>query len=156
MGLKILANLFTTASGRKAMEDPERARSLIDFCNKSFGSCNHKVAFHSALALFNYLLAFENADMTEMQPVIQLALVGINYQVLSKPEITDKDTLMAVLLCQCRLLYKNHELTSFVEQEFKGPFKATMNALEDRASAMPVEVKQAIRDLTNMVNLEDD
>ena len=75
---------------------------------------------------------------------------------LSKAEITDKDTLMAVLLCECRLLYKNHELCVFVENEFKGPFKQTMSALEDRATTMPVEVKQAIRDVTNMVNLEDD
>ena len=141
MGLKILANVFTTASGKKAMEDPERARSLIDFCNKSFGSCNHKVAYHSALVLFNYLLAFENKDMTEVQPVLQLALIGINYQVLAKPEITDKDTLVAVLLCMCRLLYKNHELCTFVEKEFKGPFKETMSGVEDRATNMPVEVK---------------
>ena len=70
MGLKILANIFTTASGKKAMENPERATSLVDFCNKSFGSCNHKVAYHSALVLFNYLLAFENKDTTEIQPVL--------------------------------------------------------------------------------------
>ena len=83
-------------------------------------------------------------------------MIGINYQVLAKPEITDKDTLVAVLLCECRLLYKNHELCVFVENEFKGPFKQTMSSLEDRALEMPVEVKQAIRDVTNMVNLEDD
>ena len=141
MGLKILANIFTTANGRNAMEDLDKARSLVDFCNKSFGSCNHKVAYHAALVLFNYLLANEKKDLTEIQPVLQLALIGINYQVLAKPEITDKDTLVAVLLCLCRLLYKNHELCTFVEKEFKGPFKATMSALEDRALNMSNEFK---------------
>lgn len=73
---------------------------------------------------------------------------------LAKPEITDKDTLIAVLMCECRLLYKNHELCTFVEGEFKGPFKETMSALEDRATVN--EVKQAVRDVTNMVNLADE
>lgn len=70
MGLKILANIFTTASGKKALEDIEHARMLVDFCNKSFGSCNVKVVYHAALVLFNYLLVFENAELAEIQPVL--------------------------------------------------------------------------------------
>lgn len=42
------------------MQDLEKGKALIAFCYKSLGSCNHKVVYHSALVLFNYLLAYES------------------------------------------------------------------------------------------------
>lgn len=60
MSLKMLANIFTTPKGRASMTDPDKRGSLIEFCTKSFSSCNPKVVSHAAIVLFNYLLAFES------------------------------------------------------------------------------------------------
>lgn len=54
-----MANFFATNKGRAVMQDVERGKALIEFCNMSFASCNSKVVFTAALVLFNYLLAFE-------------------------------------------------------------------------------------------------
>ena len=42
------------------MQDIDRGKTLIDFCNKSFSSCNAKVVYHTALVLFNYLMTYES------------------------------------------------------------------------------------------------
>lgn len=55
------------------MTDPEKSTSLIEFCNKSFTSCNHKVVFHTALVLFNYLLAFEKVSKKDLKPILELS-----------------------------------------------------------------------------------
>ena len=153
MSLKLLANVFKTSKGRASMQDPEKAKALIEFCNKSFSSCNHKVAFHAALVLFNYLLAFENQSKVQYQALLQLSVRALCDEILSKESITDKDTLVAALLCICRCLYKNHEVTVWVEKEFKEPYQQTMAALEARASEN--EVKEAIKDALSMVSLEE-
>ena len=59
MSLKMLANIFSTSEGRGVMQDIGRGKDLIQFCTKSFTSCNPKVVYHAALVLFNYLLAYE-------------------------------------------------------------------------------------------------
>lgn len=59
MSLKMLANVFSTGQGKSVMQDIDRGQALIDFCNKSFASCNPKVVFHAAIVLFNYLLSYE-------------------------------------------------------------------------------------------------
>ena len=115
----MLANIFTTPKGRAAMQDPEKARSIIDFCNLSFTSCNPKVTEKAALVLFNYLLAFENQRNKDFNEVFQQSVVVIG-QVLEP--ITDKMTLLALLLCECRLLFKNHTVVSWVEDSNKAMF----------------------------------
>ena len=87
--------------------------------------------------------------------MLELAVTAINDQVLMNSQIADKDTLIAVLLCLCRLLYKNHDLTKWVETTFKETFKATLLSLAERASALPDEVKFAIKDVGSMVKLDD-
>ena len=76
-------------------------------------------------------------------------------EVLANPNMNDKDCLIAVLLCLCRLLFKNQDLTKWVETEFKATFKGTLAGLTERASALPDEVKFAIKDVQMMVNLDD-
>ena len=98
MSLKMLANIFSTARGRASMTDPEKSRSLIEFCNKSFTSCNHKVIFHTALVLFNYLLAFEKVSKKDLQPILELSFRAAN-EALGNQSLVDKDTLVAILLC---------------------------------------------------------
>ena len=155
MSLKMLANIFTTPKGRASMQDADKRGSLIEFCTKSFGSCNPKVVSQAGIVLFNYLLAFESESKKPIQGLLEQAITAINDQVLANPNINDKDTLIAVLLCLCRLLYKNHDLTKWVETSFKETFKTTMAALTERASTLPDEVKFAIKDVGMMVNLED-
>ena len=74
-------------------------------------------------------------------------------QVLAKTDLSDKDTLVALLLCECRILFKNHELVSMVEGEFKQAFKAVHQGIKERQGSVP-EVAQAIQDVTKMVDLE--
>ena len=82
-------------------------------------------------------------------------MTAITDQVLANQNMNDKDCLIAVLLCLCRLLFKNQDLTKWVETEFKAVFKSTFAGLTERASALPDEVKFAIKDVQMMVNLED-
>ena len=126
MSLKMLANIFTTPKGRAAMHDPEKRDNLIDFCTKSFSSCNPKVVSHAAIVLFNYLLAFESESKKLIQGLLGQAITAINDQVLANESMNDKDTLIAVLLCLCRLLYKNHDLTKWIETTYRETFKNTI------------------------------
>jgi len=71
MALKMLANVFSTPEGRAVMQDVEKGKSMIEFCNKSFSSCNHKVVYHAALVLFNFLLAFESDTKKKLQEVLE-------------------------------------------------------------------------------------
>ena len=44
----------------------------------------------------------------------------------------DKDTILALLLCECRILYKNQEMVTWVEEQFKLFFKETHTELSAR------------------------
>jgi len=35
-------------------------------------------------------------------------------EVLSNTQLADKDTIVALLVCECRLLYKNHDIVTWV------------------------------------------
>ena len=139
MCLKLLANVFTTAKGRASMRDQAKASYLIEFCNTSFKSCNQKVSFHAAVVLFNYLLAFETETKKPYNQLLELSIRGID-ELLKKPEITDKDTLVALILCICRVLFKNHEMCVFVEDPAQSFFKDTMMALKGRSASLAPEV----------------
>lgn len=147
----MLANIFLTQESRAAMQNIDKGRELIEFCNKSFSSCNHKVVYHAALVLFNFLMCFERDSKTKLQAVLEQSFKSID-EALSSEHLSDKDTLVALLLSECRILYKNHEMVTWVEEQFKLFFKETHSELSSR-SGHP-EVKQAIEDLFSMVTLE--
>lgn len=134
------------------MQDLDRGKTLIEFCNKSFGSCNLKVVYHAGFVLFNYLLAYESDSKTKLQQVLEQSLKSID-EALSNTALVDKDTLLSLLLCECRILYKNSEMVTWVEEQFKLFFKETHAELMSR-TAIP-EVKEAIQDIISMVTLED-
>ena len=146
MSLKLLANIFATSKGKAVMLDEEKARALIGFCNISFTSCNPKVSIHAALVLFNYLLITENENKRSYQSFLELAARGIEAQ-LKKD---DKDLLVTLLLCLCRILYKNHEITSWAENSFP-ELGQTLSDLKTRSASMPPEVGQALADVQSMV-----
>jgi proline dehydrogenase len=60
--LKFLANIFQTSEGKSIMQDVDKSIELIDFCAKSFTSCNDKIIYHAALVLFNEILCFQSDD----------------------------------------------------------------------------------------------
>ena len=73
---------------------------------------------------------------------------------LSVPRgINDKDTILSLLVCECRILYRNQDMVTFVEEQFKMFFKETHDEIDNRV-AFP-EVKQAIEDVKSMVELHD-
>ena len=154
MALKLLANIFATAPGKAVMTDPEKAQALVGFCTKSFSSCNPKVAYFSALVLFNYQLTFENAKKKNMQALYEQAFKAID-EVLNNVELVDKDTLVALLLAQCRLLFKNHDMTVWVETDFKSFFCETHTKLKNGPQGAIAEVGQALQDIYSMVKIEE-
>lgn len=125
MCFKLLANMFTTAGGRAVMQDIEKAKTLIEFCNQSFTSCNNKVIMHSALVLFNYLLTSENQNRKPLNDTLQQSITMLE-QVWQNEAQNERDVLMTTLLCMCRILYKSHDLTTWVEENFKSAFKGTL------------------------------
>ena len=82
---------------------------------------------------------------------MEQALKSID-EALSNQALTDKDTLLSLLLCECRILYKNHEMVTWVEEQFKLFFKETHTELDGRTS-FP-EIKQALSDVISMVSLD--
>lgn len=68
-------------------------------------------------------------------------------------ESLDEDCLSALIMCECRMLYKNHEMVCWVEESFKLFFKETHQKLSERTASS--KVKEAITDVLSMVNLED-
>ena len=152
MCLKTLANVFATQKGRALMQDLERGRQLVAFCNTSLRSVNVKVQLHTALVLFNFVLCFEKDSKKPLQPLLEATMKGID-EILSNQAVTDKDLQTALILCECRLLYMNHDLVTWVEEQFKLFFKETHSELAARSAH--AEVKQAVEDVFSMVNLED-
>ena len=136
MSLKLLANIFSTAKGRACMTDTAKAIYLVEFCAQSMSSVNPKVTFHAAITLFNYLLTFENASRKPLQEVLEQAIKSAT-EVLTRESLTDKDTLVALLISICRCLYKNHDLTVWVEKQYKVEFKQIMAGLTERSQGMP-------------------
>ena len=60
---------------------------------------------------------------------------------------------MALLLVECRALYTNAAMCTWVEESFKLFFKETHTEL--RKNAQQEDVQQAVDDLFNMLVLED-
>ena len=151
MSLRLLANIFASEKGRAAMQSIERGKSLISFCSKSFASCNTQVVLTSAYVLFNYLMTYEADSKSKLQQELEQGLKSID-EALSNQALADKDTMLALLLCECRILYRNNDTVTWVEEQFKLFFKETHTDLSNRA-AFP-EVKEAVQDLLSMVTLD--
>merc|ERR1712051_827881 len=138
MALKMLANVFSTSTGRIVMHNSEKAMALIQFCNQSMQSCNPKVTIHAALVLFNFLLTFENDSKQEYNEELKTSVRTID-GILK--QASDKDLIVTLSLCLCRLLFKNHDITTFVEKEHKQSFKETTDLLRERSAQLAPEVK---------------
>ena len=67
----MLANIFSTSQGKALMQDAKRAKTIIEFCNRSFTSCNAKVVQHSGFVLFNLLLSYEKDHKRDIQQELE-------------------------------------------------------------------------------------
>ena len=134
------------------MQDESKGLQLVEFCSKSFTSINPKVVYHAGLVLFNYLLCFQKESKKNLQNELEKAFKSID-EALSNEAIKDEDTLVALILCECRLLYKNHEMVTWVEESFKLFFVETHNQVKERVSG--AKVREAVLDVMSMVNLEE-
>lgn len=112
--LKFLANIFQTAQGKSIMQSVDKSIELIDFCTKSFSSCNDKIVYHAAMVLFNEMLCFESDAKKSLQPALEKAMSQIG-KALASLDMVDQDTLKALLLCECRILYKNSGVTAWAD-----------------------------------------
>jgi hypothetical protein len=113
------------------MQNLDKGEDLIEFCSKSFLSCNEKVVYHAALVLFNYILCYENDNKKPLQMVLEVAMKSID-EVLGNINMVDLDTLKALMLCECRILYKNSTMCAWVEEHFKLFFTETHNEVKKR------------------------
>ena len=129
----MLANIFSSEKGRKVMQNIERGKALISFCSKSFASCNPKVVYHAALVLFNYLMCYEGDSKTKLQSELEQGVKSID-EALSNQNLTDKDTMLSLLMCECRILYRNQDMVNWVEEQFKLFFKEAHAELGNRAA----------------------
>ena len=149
--LKFLANIFQTSEGKKAMQNVEKGIELLEFCTKSFSSCNEKVVYHAAMVMFNYMLCFESDNKKALQESLQKAMKQID-EVLGDMNMVDQDALKALMLCECRILYKNSGMCSWVEDHFRLFFTETHNEVKKRTQ-IPA-VKEVANDVLQMVDTE--
>lgn len=81
--------------------------------------------------LFNYVLCFESDNKKDLQPAFENCFKTID-EALGDINIVDQDTLKAMLLAECRILYKNSNMCSWVEDSFKLFFSETHNEVKKR------------------------
>ena len=102
--------------------------------------------------LFNYVLCFESDNKKALQPTLENCFKTID-EALGDINIIDQDTLKALLLAECRILYKNSTMCSWVEDSFKLFFSETHSEVKKRTQH--ASVKEAIEDVLSMVNIEE-
>jgi hypothetical protein len=146
-----LANLYSTESGRDLMQNEERALSLIQFCTRSFLSCSPKTVQYAAQCLFNHLLCTETDRLPKYSADLIQAIRAID-EVLGDKQNQDIDCLSAVLLVECRIMYKNHDVCSFMEDTFKQYFLETHTDLKRRHAANQ-SLAETCDDALSMVHL---
>ncbi len=122
--LKFLANAFQTEAGRRAVMDPAKAVSLTQFCATSLASANPKTVLHAALLLFNQMLCWSREHKRELTGELQAAFKAID-TCLSNKELVDPETLTALVLCECRILYQNLDMCQWLEDQFRLYFTET-------------------------------
>ena len=59
------------------MRDEAKSIQLVEFCTRSFASCNQKTVQHAAMCLFNHMLCFEG-DMKPLKSELHNALKQIS------------------------------------------------------------------------------
>lgn len=124
--------------------DIAKAVSLIEFLAKSFQSVNQKTVLHASMCLFNQLLCWEGESKSPLIDGLKESLKSID-TCLGNKELKEIETIKALLLCECRILYLNHEICTWVEEQFRLFFSETHNDLAKRM--VDQSIRGAIADL---------
>jgi len=82
---------------------------------------------------------------------MQQGLKAINTSINDK-ELTDQETLLALVLCECRILLSNAEMCKWVEEEFRGEFQQSHQLLCKRVPHQ--NVREAVVDVLSMLDFE--
>jgi hypothetical protein len=68
------------------------------------------------------LIVSETEFLPKFASDLQQSLRAIDEVLTEKQNLDDVECLTSVILCECRILYRNHETCSFVEESFKQYF----------------------------------
>lgn len=74
-------------------------------------------------------------------------------EVLGNIDMVDIDALKALLMCECRILFKNSSMCAWVEDHFKLFFTETHSEVKKRTQHQAV--KDAVNDVLIMVDVDD-
>ena len=145
--LKMLANIYLTESGKDFMQGDDASAALIKFCQYSIQSITPKVVFHAAILLFNHVLCYKR-DKSNISQLLENALLKIN-ELFADSSLVDFEASIALLLCECRILYTNKWICERITEKFEDIFKKNHQILELRVKNQ--KVKEAIDDVFMML-----
>jgi len=132
VSLQFLCNIFKTETGKRIMKnDLEKGIHLIEFCITSFSSINAPVQKRSALLLQNYLLCCDEERKKDVHNQLE-ACFRLLDEVLWNKELTDKETLMAILQVEGMAFFKNVDLCFWMEDIYAPRQKETWDSLYER------------------------
>ncbi len=143
----MLANIYHTDSGKDFMQREDASAAIVNFCNFSFSSVNPKVVFTAAILLINHILCFK-LDKSLLNELFEKALVTISEKLADK-KLVDPEALSGLLLCECRIVYKNKHAVEFIKNKLEPQFRKNHQNLKTRISAQVV--KEAVNDLLLMI-----
>lgn len=106
--------------------------------------------------LFNQILSLDQFDTSQKvqqmlnEQVHKDAMKAIDTCLNNKG--VEEETLKTLLLSECRILYRNHDMCQWVEDQFNMFFTETHTDLKVRTQ--DANTKDAIDDVTSMVEFE--
>lgn len=97
---------------------PGKSIALVEFCTVSFNSCNPKVVATASMVLFNHLLCYQSPDRSNIESALNTAIESISHRLRDEDIANEKDTLVAMILCECRILYREVNACIWVQDKF--------------------------------------
>lgn len=88
------------------------------------GSCNAKTVFTAAVIIFNHVLTFKGDLSSINNQLLPLLMTSIEVlsNAMTQKGVNDEEAVMALLLAEIRMLYKNDAMTKKVGTEMKDKF----------------------------------
>lgn len=121
VSLKMLGNIYQTASGLDFIMDDHTSSTLLDFCAFSMGSSNPKTVFTAAVVSFNHMLMYKrdlNAILTPCVNLIQTS-IEILSSAMTEKGLNDTEAITAILLAETRILFQNNALVLKIQSDMQ-------------------------------------
>mmetsp|Transcript_31610 Transcript_31610/g.48342 ORF Transcript_31610/g.48342 Transcript_31610/m.48342 type:complete len:145 (-) Transcript_31610:32-466(-) len=142
----MLGNLFSTEAGRNFFNDVQPSSELLQFAEYSLTSKNPKTLFTTGVIIFNQALAFKGS-LKEMNKHYLNYLQAVSEQL--DHIANDAEALTAVLLSECRILYKNKELVDLISEDQK--IKWTKAHSIAKIKTKDASSKEAVEDFLSLI-----